>query len=104
MRGLESHLITICQFKNSYKNNTDPLGIWQSSMPVYYLPEVNVLPDFIHLCHSRYEPTLREILSPDGSVLFHITPQSINQMLNYEPPQSLVPLTLKHLIDSSLRL
>ena len=58
MRGLESHLLTICQFKNSYKNNTDPLGIWQSSMPIYYLPEVNVLPDFIHLRHSRYEPTL----------------------------------------------
>ena len=74
MRGLEPHLLTVFQFKDNYKNNADPLGIWQSSMPIYYLPQVHVLPDFIHLCHARYEPTLRAILSQDGSVLFYITP------------------------------
>ena len=104
MMGLTSHLKAVCQFKHNHRNNTDVLGIWQSNMPLYYLQEVNVIHDFIHLCHAHYEPTLRAILSPDGSVLFYITPQSINEMLNFEPPQPLVPLTMKLLLDQGTRL
>lgn len=99
MMGLTSHLEVVGQFKHNQRNNTDILGIWQSSMPIYYLPEVNVLPDFIHLCDAHYEPTLRAIFSPHGSVLLYITPQAINEMLNFEPPQTLVPLTMKLLLD-----
>ena len=56
MMGLKSHLQTFFQFRNSHRNNTDVLRIWGSSMPIYYLPSVNVLPDFIHLCHANYDP------------------------------------------------
>ena len=104
MMGLTTHLKAVGQFKHNHRNNTDVLGIWKSSMPRYYLPEVNVLPDFIHLCHAHYEPTLRAILRPDGSVLFYITPQAINEILNFKPPQTLVPLTMKLFLDQGARL
>ena len=104
MMGLNSHLKTVYQFKSNHRNNTDILGIWQSSMPIYFLPSVNVLPEFIHLFHENYDPTQREILSPDGSVLFYITPQSINEMMNFDPPQPLAPLTMKLLLDQGARL
>lgn len=77
MMGLKSHLKTVCKFRNSHRNNTDVLRILESSMPIYYLPSVSVLPNFIHLCHENYDPTQRAILSPDGSVLFYITPLPI---------------------------
>lgn len=38
MMGLKSHLKTLCQFRSNNRNNIDILGIWQSSMPIYYLP------------------------------------------------------------------
>lgn len=102
--GLKPHLKTVCQFRSNHRNNIDILGIWQSSMPIYYLPSVNVMPDFIHLCRVNYDPTQRVILTPNGSVLFYITPQSINEMLNFEPPQPLVPLTMKLLLDKGAKL
>ena len=34
MMGLKSHLQNFCQFRNSHRNNTDILRIWESNMPI----------------------------------------------------------------------
>lgn len=104
MMGLKPHLQIFCEIRNSHRNNIDILRIWESNMPIYYLPSMNVLPDFIHLCCANYDPTQRANLTPSGSVLFYITPQSINEMLNFEPTQPLVPLTMKLLLDQGAKL
>ena len=85
MMGEKPHLQAFCEVRNSYRSNTDVLGIWESNMPIYYLPSVSVLPDFIHLCCANYEPTQRAVVAPSGTVLFYITFQSINEMLNFKP-------------------
>ena len=74
-------------------------GIWESNLPFYFLPSVNIFPEIIHLCAENYEPTQRTIKSPYGSILFHITPDSINQMLNFKQTQLLVPFSMKYLLD-----
>lgn len=43
-------------------------------------------------------------MAPSGSVLFYITPQSINEMLNFKPTQPLAPLTMKFLLDQGAKL
>jgi len=42
------HILVISEIKARHTNDTDILGIWESNMPVYYLPQVNVFPDLIH--------------------------------------------------------
>lgn len=43
-------------------------------------------------------------MSPYGTVLFHITPDSINEMLHLKPNHPLTPLSMKHLLDQGSKL
>ena len=104
MEGYKPHLQAFYEIRNSYKNKADIFGIWESNMPIYYLPSVNVFPDLIHQCCANYEPSQRAVMSPSGIVLFYITPQSINEMLHFKPTQSLTPLSMKQLIDQASKL
>ena len=104
MEGFKPHLQAFCEIRNSHKNKTDLFGIWESNMPIYYLPSINVFPDLIHQCCANYEPSQRAVMGPSGNVLFYITPQSINEMLQFKPTQPLVPLTMKHLLDLASKL
>ena len=70
-------------------------------MSMYYFPSVNVFPDLIHHRCSNYDPSQREMMSPAGKVLFYITPQYLNEMLQFKPTQSLVPLSMKNLLDQA---
>ena len=74
MEGVKPHLQAFCEIRNKFRNKTDPLRIWESNMPMYYFPSVNVFPDLIHHCCSNYDPSQRAVMSPAGKVLFYITP------------------------------
>jgi len=104
MIGDKPHLQAVCEIRNSYRSNIDVYGIWESNMPIYYLPSVNVLPDIIHLCCANYDPTQRAVMAPSGTVLFHITAQSINEMLHFKPTQPLAPLSMGFLLDQGAKL
>jgi len=104
MEGYKPHLQAFCEIRSSHKNKTDIFGIWESNMPIYYLPSVNVFPDLIHQCCANYEPSQMAVMGPSGNVLFYITSQSINEILQFKPTQPLVPLTMKHLLDLTLKL
>jgi len=93
------HIETFCEMRKRHRNSADVLGIWESNMPIYYLPQVNVFPDFIHQCCENYDPNHKAVLAPSGTVFFHITPQAINQMLKFEPTKPLVSLSMKLLLD-----
>lgn len=71
---------------------------------MYYLPSANVFPDLIHQCHANYEPTQRAVMAPSGTVLFHITPESINEMLHFKPTQPMTPLSVGFLLDQGAKL
>ena len=102
--GNRSHLQTFCELKNSYLSNSDFYGIWESNLPIYFLPFVNVFHEIIHLSSENCETTQRAVKIPSGTILFHITPDSINQMLNFKPTQLLFPLSMKFLLDEGPKL
>lgn len=104
MEGDKLHLQAFCEIRNSYRNKTDIFGIWESNMPIYYLSSVNVFPDLIHQCCANYEPSQRAMMDSSRNVLFHITPQCINEMLQFKPTQPLVPLSVKQLLDQASKL
>ena len=82
--GDRNHLHTFCQLRNSFSNKSDMYGIWESNLLIYFLPSVNIFPEIIHLCAKNYEPSQGAVTSPSGRILFHINPDSINQMLNFK--------------------
>jgi hypothetical protein len=98
------HLKTYCQLRNTHSAGSDLYGIWQSNLPTYFLPSVNVFPEIIHLCAENYDQDLRAVKSPSGSILFYITPESIDQMLNYSSNRQLYPFTIDFLLDVGSRL
>ena len=40
--GDKNHLQAYCEIRNNDLNKNDPFGIWESNLPRYYLPSVNV--------------------------------------------------------------
>lgn len=38
MMGYKSHLQAFFEIRNSHRSSTDVLGIWETNMPIYYLP------------------------------------------------------------------
>ena len=93
-RGITYHVEIVCELRKKHRDGTDLLGIWKSNLPIYSLPQVNEFPNLIHQCCTNYDPNQRAVLSPSGSVLFHITPEAINQMLQFQPTRPLVPLSM----------
>lgn len=68
------------------------------------MPSVNFFPEVIHLYAENYDQKLRAVKSPSGSILFYITPDSINQMLNYKQTQLIYPFSIKYLLDEGSKL
>lgn len=102
LTGDKNHLQAFCEIRNSHQSNFDLYGIWESNLPMYYLPSVNVFPNIIRLCYANYEPVQRAVKTPSGIVLFYITPDSINEMLHFKPIQPLAPLSMGFLLEQAL--
>lgn len=76
--GRKNHLKTFLELRDNYLNNNDTFGIWESNLPHYFLPSVNIFPEIIRLCDENYDVNHRSVKSPSGSILFHINAESIN--------------------------
>ena len=66
------HIPLINELKARHLSGTDILGILDSYLPIFYLPQVNVFPNLIDQCCTNYDPNQRAILSPSGSILFYL--------------------------------
>jgi len=104
LTGDKNHLQAVFEIRNSHRSNSHLYGIWESNLPIYYLPSVNVFLDVIHLCCANYEPTKRVVMTPTRTVLFYITPESINEMLHFKPTQPLAPLSMGFLLEQGSKL
>ena len=90
--------------RDNYTNGSDSIGLWESNLPRYLLPSVHIFPEIIHYCHENYDPNQRVVLSPSQNILFPITAQSINEMLQFQPDQALTPLSMSELLEKSANL
>ena len=79
----KSSLKVYCQCRDNYMNACNTIGLWESNLPRYMLPSVRIFPDIIHQCQANYNPTLRAIMSPNQTILFTITADSINEILQF---------------------
>ena len=98
------HIHLLNELKIKHETRTDVLGIWDSFLPIFKLPQVNQFPDLIHLCAECYDATQRAVIDPSGSVVFYVTPEAIREMLNFKTEKKLVPLSLIDLIKQGAKL
>ena len=98
------HIHLLNELNIKHECGTDVLGIWDSFLPLFKLPQVNQFPDLIHLCAESYDATQRAVIDPSGSVVFYVTPAAIREMLNFKTAKKLVPLSLMDLIKQGVKL
>ena len=67
-------------FKDTFINQSDEIGLWESSFPLYLLSQVHHFPEFALKCQVHYLPDQRAIVSLSGKTFFLITPEAIDQM------------------------
>ena len=77
-----------CQEKFEKKEAND-IPVWESNLPKYVVPITHPTQGFIRLCQMHYIPDQRCMANKDSEVLFFITVESINDMLQLiHNPQS----------------
>jgi len=81
----ETPLKLYYRYRDNYLNNADKIGLLESNLPKYKFPTVHIFPDIVHQCHANYNPNLRVVMSPNQEVLFTISVESINKMLQLQP-------------------
>jgi hypothetical protein len=99
---------TICTFDFSdlqswlrevFLDQSDEVGLWESNLPLYMFPQVHHFPEFALKCRAHYIPEQKAIISSLGDVLFFITPEDIDQMMQITRPDSVIPFSLEVLTE-----
>lgn len=75
----------------------DDIPIWETHLPKYIVPLTHPGQEIIRLCQKYYDPDQRAIVNAEKEILFTITAQSINQMLQLQPDPQAVPLSIEAL-------
>ena len=88
-----------CWSKDKFLNQKDDIHLWESNLPKYLLLEVHPFPEIIHFCHACYVPSQRAIVTPNQQVLFTITAESINQILQVQPCPNETRLSIEGFLD-----
>ena len=102
--GNRDFLQTFSQLREDYKDGHGTHGIWESNLPYYCLPAVNIFPEIIHLCAENYNVQHRTVSTPSGRILFYINAESINKMLHFDQTELLIPFSLSYLIETGERM
>ena len=99
---------TICDFDFSdlhtwlrevFLDQSDEIGLWESNLPLYLFPQIHNFPEFSLKCQAHYIPDQKAIISSSGDVLFFITPEDIDQMMQITCAESTSPFNLEILTE-----
>lgn len=52
----ENPLRIFCRCRDNYLNGLDIFGLWESNLPMYFLPSVHIFLELIHYFHANYDP------------------------------------------------
>jgi hypothetical protein len=68
-------------------------------LPLYLFPQIHHFPEFTLKCQAHYIPDQRAIVSSSGDVLFFITPEDIDQMMQMPRAESTSSFNLEILTE-----
>jgi hypothetical protein len=81
--------------KEVFLDQSDEIGLWESNLPLYLFPQIHHFPEFALKCQAHYIPEQRAIVSSSGEILFLITPETIDQMMQISRADSASPFNLE---------
>jgi hypothetical protein len=99
---------TICDFDfldlhswiwEVFLDQSDEIRLWESNLPLYLFPQIHHFPEFTLKCQAHYVPEQKAIISSSGDVLFFITPEDIDQMMQIPHAESVSPFNLEILTE-----
>ena len=70
---------------DKFIDQDDDTHLWDSNLPRYIFPRTFQFQEIIRLCQINYLPNERALVTPSQEILFTITAESINQMLQIQP-------------------
>jgi hypothetical protein len=82
-----------------FLDQSDEIGLWESNLPLYLFPQIHHFPEFALKCQAHYIPEQRVVISSSGEILFLITPESIDQMMQIPRADSASPFNLEILTE-----
>jgi hypothetical protein len=85
--------------KEVFLDQSDEIGLWESNLPLYFFPKIHPFPEFSLKCQAHYIPEQRAVISSSGEILFLITPESIDQMMQIPRDDSASPFNLEILTE-----
>jgi hypothetical protein len=86
-------------FKDTFIDQSDEIGLWQSNFPLYIFPQIYHFPKFTLKCQAHYLPDQRTIVSLTGETFLLITPEAIDQMMQVPRAEPRSSLTLEILTE-----
>jgi hypothetical protein len=86
-------------FRDTFLDQSDEIGLWESNLPLYLFPQIHHFPEFALKCQAHYLPEQRTIVSSSGEILFTITPEAIDQMMQISRAESPSAFTTELLIE-----
>jgi hypothetical protein len=82
-----------------FLDQSDEIGLWESNLPLYLFPQIHHFPEFALKCQAHYIPEQRVFVSSSGDILFLITPEAIDQMMQIPQADSASPFNLEILTE-----
>jgi hypothetical protein len=82
-----------------FLDQSDEIGLWESNLPLYIFPQIYLFPEFTLKCQAHYIPEKRVVVSSSEEILFLITPEAIDQMMQIPRTNSESPFNLEILIE-----
>jgi hypothetical protein len=86
-------------FKDTFIDQSDEIGLWESNLPLYLFPQVHHFPEFALKCQAHYLPDQRAIVSSSRETIFFVTPEAIDQMMQISRAESASPFNLEILTE-----
>jgi hypothetical protein len=83
--------------KDNFLDQSDEIGLWESNLPLYMIPQTYLFPKFVLKFQASYLPSQRSITSCNDEIMFTITSETINQMLQIPQNKSTTPFFVEAL-------
>ena len=101
---IEFNLLEVHNWCHEKFLDKDDMPIWETNLPKYVVPLTHPGQDLITLCQKYYVPDQKEIVNADKEILFYITVESINEILQLQFDPKEVPLSIEALTQLYLGL
>jgi hypothetical protein len=86
-------------FRDTFIDQSDEIGLWQSNIPLYLFSQVYHFPEFALKCKAHYLPDQKAIVSSARETFFLITLETINQMMQVPRAEPRASLTIEILTE-----